>query len=443
MKKLIFSILFSLVLSLVIGSTVAFAQDYFISNSGNDNNNGTTQETPWYSLQKVNSFKFLPGDVIHFKSGDFWRGQLIPYSGNASGYVTYTSYGFGAKPSLLGSIDASNPSDWKEYSKGIWIYSPQVNSIKGDVGNIIFNKGESAGFKVFSIDNLKEQNQYVCDRYNYSLMIYSEKNPGTIYKSIELALDKFIIDERNRSYIKYNGLDIKYGGAHGIAGFRTNNIIVQNCDISFMGGAIQFWKDNKPTRYGNGVEFNNNSHDNIVEGCNIWEVYDAAVTNQGSSEGNTQYNIIYRNNNIWNCEYSFEYWNQCKTGQTYNIYFENNICKDAGYGWGHNQRPNPSGRHLCFFSNTAKTSNIIIRNNTFENAKSTIIYLFKDIDWTSALLMTSNDYTQAESNTFATWQDKKYLSKDFSFFKQLTGKETNSTLSYKLTEKASLVSLGN
>ena len=67
--------------------------------------------------------------------------------------------------------------------------------------------------------------------------------------------------------------------------------------------------DGKPVRFGNGVEFWAGAHDCLVEGCRLWEIYDAALTNQGSGT-NVQENITYRRNVIWNSEYSFEYWNR-------------------------------------------------------------------------------------------------------------------------------------
>jgi len=59
----------------------------------------------------------------------------------------------------------------------------------------------------------------------------------------------------------------------------------------------------------NGIEFWSNARDCLVEGCRLWEIYDAALTNQGNGT-NQQVNITYRDNVIWNSEYSFEYWNR-------------------------------------------------------------------------------------------------------------------------------------
>lgn len=70
--------------------------------------------------------------------------------------------------------------------------------------------------------------------------------------------------------------------------------------FSYIGGGHQFTRpEGKPVRFGNGVEFWSGAHDCLVEGCCLWEIYDAALTNQ-SSGTNVQENITYRRNVIWN-----------------------------------------------------------------------------------------------------------------------------------------------
>jgi hypothetical protein len=136
--------------------------------------------------------------------------------------------------------------------------------------------------------------------------------------------------------------------------------------VSYIGGGHQFnTKEGRPVRFGNGIEFWNAAHENLVEGCRLWEIYDAALTNQGRGPDSKQINITYRNNVIWNCEYSFEYWNNPETAETRNIRFVNNTCVNAGTVWSHAQRPDPNGSHLMFYSNTAPTSGIEIKYNIF------------------------------------------------------------------------------
>ncbi|HEX9059621.1 MAG TPA: carbohydrate binding domain-containing protein, partial [Clostridia bacterium] len=244
----------------------------------------------------------------------------------------------------------------------------------GDIGNIIMNKGETVGKKKLSKDDLVEQNDFWYDTENNRLDVFSKENPASLFKSIECAVTRDIINQSNRSYVIYDGLDLRYGGAHGIAGDNTHNIIIRNCDLSFIGGGLLDGE-----RYGNGIEFWNDAHDNLVEGCRIWDAYDAALSNQGNGQDVKQYRLEYKNNTIWNCEYSFEVWNKNESSVMKDIFFEMNVCRDAGYGWGHSQRPDKGGYHLCFYRNSANVSNLKIRSNAFIHGIGSII--FKSGDW--------------------------------------------------------------
>ena len=145
-----------------------------------------------------------------------------------------------------------------------------------------------------------------------------------------------------------------------------NHITVRDCDISWIGGGHQHTRaDGVPVRYGNGVEFWGNAHDNLVERCRLWQIYDAALTNQSTGKVVQQVNITYRHNIIWNSEYSFEYWSHPAASQTHHITFEHNTCVGAGFGWSHAQRPDPNGRQICFYTNDAETRDFVIRDNIF------------------------------------------------------------------------------
>jgi hypothetical protein len=88
-----------------------------------------------------------------------------------------------------------------------------------------------------------------------------------------------------------------------------------------------------------------------------------------------QDSITYRNNVISNSEYSFEYWNRpADSSRTRNIRFEHNTCVNAGSGWGHRQRPDPGGRHLCFYYSSAPAEGIVIRDNIFAGATDNAFY---------------------------------------------------------------------
>jgi len=242
-----------------------------------------------------------------------------------------------------------------------------------DVGNIIFDGESFCGVKVWNREDLKAQGQYWYDEERHVLVLWSEGNPAGRYKDIECALRDHIIDQSGRSFVTYENLALRYGAAHGIGGGNTHHITVRDCELSYIGGGDQMGGD-KTVRFGNGIEFWGSAHDCLVERCRLWEIYDAALTNQSSGPDTPHYNIVYRFNIIWNSEYSFEYWNRPEKSATHDICFDNNTCVNAGHGWGHTQRPDPSGRHLCFYNSPASIASFHVRNNIFHEALGNAFY---------------------------------------------------------------------
>ena len=347
-KRLITYIpIFALIIFFTFIFSAEAATTYYVdATGGNNSNDGLSEVTAWKTIGKVKSSSFSPGDYILFKRGEVWREQLVPSSGNSSGYITYSAYGTGNKPLLLGSVAKNNVSDWTNETGNIWI----ATGLQVDVGNLIFDDEALVGVKVRTEAELDVQGEFWYDETTSSLKLYSQINPVLYYSKIECALKRHIINEGGKSYVIYENLDLRYGGAHGIGGGSVHHIIVRDSDFSFIGGARQYGE----VRYGNAIEFWSSAHDIIVERCRLWDIYDAALTSQGGSSGTAHYNQIYRFNVIWNSEYCFEYWNNTVGSATDNILFENNTCVNAGYGWGHNQRWGETdsgwhnGRHLAF-----------------------------------------------------------------------------------------------
>lgn len=78
---------------------------YVDSANGDDNNNGTSADTPWKTSKKVNETVFDPGDKILLKAGSVWNGERFAPQGNgAEGMpITIDKYGEGNKPILNGN----------------------------------------------------------------------------------------------------------------------------------------------------------------------------------------------------------------------------------------------------------------------------------------------------------------------------------------------------
>ena len=80
-----------------------------------------------------------------------------------------------------------------------------------------------------------------------------------------MRLARHIIDQSTAQLRRSTtDLALKYGAAHGIGGRNTHHITSRNCDFGYIGGGDQIGGD-RTVRFGNGVEFWGDAHDNLVE----------------------------------------------------------------------------------------------------------------------------------------------------------------------------------
>jgi hypothetical protein len=233
-----------------------------------------------------------------------------------------------------------------------------------------------------------------------------------------------MIDESNKSYVIYENLELKYGGAHGIGGGNTHHIIIKDCDLSYIGGGELKIEGYNQVRYGNGIEFWGNAHDNLVERCRLWEIYDSALTNQNNSPNANQYNICYQNNIIWNCEWSYEFWNSDENSFMGDISFINNTCVNAGGGWGHSQRPDPSGIHILNYANITDAGQMRIVNNIFHESTATCLYISPIYNGLENLYLDHNCWYQATGTMICL--HNAYTMSQFSIYQSETSQDQNS-----------------
>ena len=112
---------------------------YYVSNTGNDNNSGTSPSHAWATINKVNSWDYSAGDVVLFNRGDIFRGTIT-----AKANLSYGAYGAGDKPAIYGARENAAGAEWKKVSDNIWMINSYVFN---DIGNIVFNHGEAVGRK--------------------------------------------------------------------------------------------------------------------------------------------------------------------------------------------------------------------------------------------------------------------------------------------------------
>jgi hypothetical protein len=125
-----------LILSFVFGFQYTFATVYYISNYGDDSNDGNSPVYPIQSIAKLNTiiFKLQPGDAVLFERGSVFYGQInINNSGDDFKPLVFGAYGNGRNPIISGSIPLN---DWSKYKGKIY------NSIVPGIVSNLFLKNE-------------------------------------------------------------------------------------------------------------------------------------------------------------------------------------------------------------------------------------------------------------------------------------------------------------
>jgi hypothetical protein len=100
-------------------SAVSAANYYVDASQGWDQADGLSETTPWQSLKRLNKVRFAPGDVIHLRAGEVFKGQFRSKdSGSTEELIQLVSYGKGAKPQIVGqglvesAVLLENVSHW-------------------------------------------------------------------------------------------------------------------------------------------------------------------------------------------------------------------------------------------------------------------------------------------------------------------------------------------
>ncbi len=362
---------------------------YYVSNDGNDDNDGLSENTPWKTIDKVNTAELKHGDGVLFKRGDLWRGVFL----KAKAGVTYSAYGknddgaVGEKPKLYGSPEnGADASKWSLYhedaqsGKKIWVYDKELS----DIGLMVFNDGEAYTTKAipsfidgkFVLRDNPDEDFDIIEHLCEDLMLFSEVipagvwvsgrkgklylrcdkgNPGELYHSIEFNTRPQIIELGSNPDVTFDNLCIKHSGSIAIHAWDASekvtrlvkNFTVTNCEIGWIGGGIQCYSASgvnkgKVIRLGNGVEIYGGCDGYVIDNCYIYQCYDAGFTVQCGSSSPQSFgcmkNAEFRNNIVDYCIYGTELWNGNTVGREgrvgKSIRVIGNIIRYCGEGFG-------------------------------------------------------------------------------------------------------------
>ena len=115
---------------------------YYVSNNGNDENDGLTPQTAWATTDRVSEAELCEGDAVRFRRGDLFRGLVRTKPG-----VGYGAYGEGEKPRLYGWDKClADPALWEEVdpTHHVWRMTEPIL----DPGTLVFNHGEAHSIKL-------------------------------------------------------------------------------------------------------------------------------------------------------------------------------------------------------------------------------------------------------------------------------------------------------
>ncbi|MFN8240012.1 MAG: right-handed parallel beta-helix repeat-containing protein [Bacteroidales bacterium] len=180
-----------------------------------------------------------------FRRGDVWRETLrISSSGDSGKQITYSAFGKGPNPKILGSTSASG---WVATSvKNVW-QSENVTTNPWEIHayrtEIFFEKKDGSvawgRHRDFSPDFSPLTDEFDWCWNSGKLYVYSPSNPDQNYKSVEAPQRKYAVMLQDKQYITIDHLDNSYHVLAGIADnyqtYLLKSLRVTYCHISHIG----------------------------------------------------------------------------------------------------------------------------------------------------------------------------------------------------------------
>lgn len=430
---------------------------YYVSNSGNDSNDGMSPETAWSTINKVNSANLKYGDVVFFKRGDIWYDNEI---WGQQG-VTYSTYGTGPKPVFSGSVaeNAATPDKWKLYysdnsGKKIWVYYRELR----DCAGIFFNSGTSWANKVMpcwdgkqyvsdtgksfdAITGLTEDLDYFAcldltkinpfDSVNETgvtgplYLRCDAGNPGELYSKIDFSLDGIGISPMgsngkdmtvdNLKFVFFSSLGVSEATYQG-----WTNTIVQNCEIGWCGGGITNYSHiisnefASPNISGGAIQMSgpqNTTINNYIHHCAskaiVVALHDRKSVSFIYSDMVIKGNLLEYNSAALHLVNYMEQENPTVDSGFKNISFDDNYVMYTGYGWvdTETRRTDLYLEKLPYssieFGGEYKNKNegIFITNNIFYISKYVLVHCYMPED--NQPQFSGNTYAQDENGWLA------------------------------------------
>ena len=398
---------------------------YYISNNGDDNNDGLSPETAWATLDRafetywpLTRTLLKPGDAVLLERGGTWYVSPDEIDGltsdayNIVDGVTLGAYGKGARPIIRGDIpEANDPSFWTLYhdknGTKIWATSEKLQ----DVNVIVFNEGESyaneimplwsttlndycnAKGEMFDIVTELENNLSFCcmldldsaesvDLQNSTakgtvFLRCDEGNPADVFYEVAVPQAQTGLGlHTNASLVD---LDIRYftciaAELSGYDGYTGQQVI--NCEVSWCGGLISEYQFSNESPEGvlhpycAGGALQVSGSENSVRDCYIHHCGPMTLICSIHVDEPRMCkfeNMTHTGNLIEYCGSALHMADLSKMdyedaeGYISNLTFSDNIVIYSGEGWVENHILQIDGENSMFFSAVENTMDLIAK----------------------------------------------------------------------------------
>lgn len=273
---------------------------YYISNEGDDGQDGLTPETAWRTMENVfrkadwGDDKFQAGDAIFLRRGDIFRLPEWAVSISVDG-LTFSAYGEGAKPILTSSTEnGAGAEKWNlvwedETGAKIWEFYKGVR----DTAMVVLDDGEKLATRVYEYYDGEQYYDFTYEVWSMDVGVEKGGVVGSVQTPQEALTedltilsrptrtgDQLIISERGPLYLRcdqgnpgelYHSIEFSEYEAHGLIwldacntvfdniSFRCNgnsymkspsehwkeveNTLVQNCEFAYGGGSVTYYQN--------------------------------------------------------------------------------------------------------------------------------------------------------------------------------------------------------
>ena len=211
----------------------ASATTYYVSNTGNDANDGLSPGTPWQTVAKVNGSSFMPGDQILFQRGSQWHESLdAPSNGAPGNPITFADYGSGAKPRFWGSIVLNN-AGFTPVGNGIYAYNSAapIYSVLANQTFFYYTNGNAAASVPNGWSYSNGQlfiNSPAADPRTDGLLYTGVVRDDVVYSNYKnhLVFNNLVVDESAR---------LDDNGGYGFRVMGSTDVQVTNCEAYHAG----------------------------------------------------------------------------------------------------------------------------------------------------------------------------------------------------------------